>query len=467
METSNAVPLIIDGKDIISITSKRHKEGRYGFHGSDPDLAVQAAESAGAAFRLWSQVAPQERRRLLLRLAQILRERRNEVERIVQEEIYSPDLWARMDVEGGIGLVEEAAALTTQCAVGSIPSTQGDTYGLVFKDPLGVILGIAPWNAPIFLGLRAIVAPLAAGNTVILKGSELSPRSHHLVASLFRDAGFPPGVVNFILHRPQDAAGVFEAMISHTAVKKCNFTGSTDVGRIIASRAALVLKPVLLELGGKNFAIVLDDADLDLAAQQITLGAFLNNGQICMCTDIVLCTQPTAAALEEKILSLIESNPQVHTFISEKSKAKLETLVADAVAHGATVHSTSSPSSQAPGNTFPATVITGLTKKMQFFSIESFGPLLGIMSVESEDEMRDAVAGLGYGLSAGIFTKSHLRAITISEGLGAGAVHVNGMTVHDEHTLPHGGHGLSGWGRFGGKWGVDEFLQTRTVVLNQ
>ncbi|CEL11532.1 hypothetical protein ASPCAL14633 [Aspergillus calidoustus] len=466
MEASSVVPLIIDGKDIISVTSKTHRSGRYAFHGAGSGLAVQAAESAGVAFRLWSQVAPQERRRLLLRLAQILRERRNEFERTVQEEIHSPHLWAHMDIEGGIGLLEEAAALTTQCAVGSIPSTQGDSYGLVFKDPLGVVLGIAPWNAPIFLGLRAIVAPLAAGNTVILKGSELSPRSHHLVASLFREAGFPPGVVNFILHRPQDAAGVFEAMITHSAVKKCNFTGSTDVGRIIASRAALALKPVLLELGGKNCAIVLDDADLDVAAQQITLGAFLGNGQICMCTDIVLCTQSTATVLQEKILSLIESNPQVHTLISEKSKKKLETLVADAVAHGATVHSTSCPISKAPGNTFPATVITGLTEKMQFFSIESFGPLLGIMSVDSEDDMRDVVAGLGYGLSASIFTKSHLRAIKISEGLGAGAVHVNGMTVHDEHTLPHGGQGLSGWGRFGGNWGVDEFLQTRTVILN-
>ncbi|KAL2836325.1 aldehyde dehydrogenase [Aspergillus pseudoustus] len=414
MDGPDIGPLIIDGRDIMLANGERHGTAQYAFQGADTDLAVEAAESAAAAFRSWSRATPQERRSLLQRAAQLLRDRKDEFITTVLEEIHAPELWAQMDIEA--------------------------------------------WNAPVFLGMRAITAPLAAGNTVVSKSSELSPRSRFLVASLFRDVGFPPGVVKFIL---------FEAIITHKAVKKCNFTGSTEVGRIIASRAASALKPVLLELGGKNFAIVLDDADLDVAAEQITLGAFLNNGQICMCTDIVLCTESTAELLHEKVAARMQNGPQTHTVISTKSKAKLEFLVTDAVAHGATVHSTvSGPVSHDAENTFPATLITGLIKEMKFFSVESFGPLLVIMSLESQDEVQNVVAGLRYGLSAAIFTRNHLAAIELSKDLGVGGVHVNGMTVHDEHTLPHGGRGLSGWGRFGGRCGLDEFLQTRTVVLN-
>lgn len=160
---------------------------------------------------------------------------------------------------------------------GFLPLTlEEDALAMVFKDPLGVILSIAPWNNPVVLGLRAICAAVGAGNCVVFKGSELSPRAHYFTASLFRDAGFPPGVVNFLLHKRDDAASTFATLISHPAVRKCNFTGSEAVGRVIASEAGRHLKPVLLELGGKNFALVLDDADLESAATDILEGALKN-----------------------------------------------------------------------------------------------------------------------------------------------------------------------------------------------
>jgi acyl-CoA reductase-like NAD-dependent aldehyde dehydrogenase len=269
-------------------------DGYSSFQGATKELAIRAAESSARAFASWSKTDPVERRELLQTLAQIFKSKVKEIEQICMEEIHCDPVYAQNIAKDGLDLIEECAALTTSAVLGSIPSVRGDAYGLVFKEPLGVILGIAPWNAPIILGLRAVVAPIAAGNTAILKvaerscvplffmliylfqGSELSPRVHYFLASLFREAGFPPGVVNFLLHGPSDGPEIFDALIKHRAIRKCNFTGSTQVGRIIAAQAAMVLKPVLLELGGKNFVIVLNDANLDQAAQEIIKGAFMN-----------------------------------------------------------------------------------------------------------------------------------------------------------------------------------------------
>lgn len=173
-----------------------------------------------------------------------------------------------------------------------VPTKQENAQAMIYYEPLGVVLGIAPWNAPLILGLRAVIAPIAAGNTAILKvsrlqpqrsnksdsqkGSEMSPRTHYFIARLFQAAGFPPGVLNFLLHRPEDAVEVFDCLINAPQIRKCNFTGSTAVGRSIAQKAGAALKPVLLELGGKNCAIVLKDADLEKAAHATVFGAILN-----------------------------------------------------------------------------------------------------------------------------------------------------------------------------------------------
>ncbi|KAJ4169163.1 hypothetical protein NW754_011097 [Fusarium falciforme] len=225
------------------------------------------------------------------------RERQDEVKNIIKTEIHCGDDWATENVSSSIKLIQESAYLLTSRSMnGTIPYTEAEgSYGLVFPRPLGVVLGIAPWNAPLILGFRAVVAPVAAGNTAILKvrmlnvtlstgietehilqGSELSPRTHHFIAELFVAAGFPPGVVNFILHRPEDASEVVTTLIKHPAVRKINFTGSTEVGRIIAQEASKVLKPVLLELGGKNCSIVLNDGDVSRAAEAVLLSATLN-----------------------------------------------------------------------------------------------------------------------------------------------------------------------------------------------
>ncbi|PLB49951.1 aldehyde dehydrogenase [Aspergillus steynii IBT 23096] len=460
-------PLLIHGEDTLLSPPDRLDScsaSTTPFQGVTPDLALQAVKSSEQAFPSWSKTPPAQRRHLLNKVASLVEERSDELTQCMQEEMHAPTLWAKLNVQAGIDLLRETAGLISDSMAGHVPVSQGDSYAMVLKEPLGVVLAMVPWNAPVILGLRGVVAPLAAGNTVVLKGSELSPRTHYLLACLFRDAGVPPGVVNFILHRPEDAAVTFETMIGHPAIRKCNFTGSTNVGRIIASKAAWALKPVLLELGGKNFALVLNDADSEFAAGEIVKGAFLNNGQICMSTDLVFAVGDIADTLVPGILSHLETIKDTHTVISPASKQRLQLLVDDARAKGASIHQAKVPALQ--DAQFPATVIEGLTPDMEFFSNESFGPVVGIVRVQTETEAMDLIQRSTYGLSAAIFTRAHFKALKLAESVRAGAIHVNGMTVHDEATLPHGGQGESGWGRFGAKWGIEEFLQTKTIILN-
>ncbi|CEJ58306.1 hypothetical protein PMG11_06968 [Penicillium brasilianum] len=431
------------------------------YQGATKELALQAADSCAQAFAAWSKTTPIERRTLLFKLAEVLRDQAEEIKLVCDREIHCGLQWADIITNDAIGLIEEYGALTTSVSIGSMPFVRTG-HGLVFKEPLGVVLGIAPWNAPIILGLRAVVAPIAAGN-----GSELSPQTHYLLASLFRKAGFPSGVLNFLLHRPEDASEIFNTLINHSAVKKCNFTGSTHVGRIIASQAALALKPVLLELGGKNFTVVLDDADLDLAAEEITRGAFLNNGQICMSTDKVLVTATVAPVLEAKILAILDSIRSMPVLISSAAKAKVEMLISDARDKGARIHTPPIVNhNDTSDQSFPPTVVTGLTPQMKLFEIESFGPVVGIVVVETEEQIKSMIKEAKYGLSSSIISRDICRSLELAQSIKAGAVHINSMTVHDEPTLPHGGYGDSGWGRFGAHWGMEEFVQTKVVTLH-
>ncbi|KAH6877161.1 aldehyde dehydrogenase domain-containing protein [Thelonectria olida] len=466
------IPLIIEGTPVFNGTGQRIHETSTGsyFQGAEISDCQQAVQSSSNAFCSWSKTSPLGRRRLLLHLAQLLHERQDEIKVIIQTEIHCSEAWAARNVSDSIALIEESASLITSRSMnGSIPHTDGHgSFGFVFNRPLGVILGIAPWNGPLILGFRAVVAPVATGNTAILKGSELSPRTHHFIAQLFVDAGFPPGVVNFILHRPQDAADVVKTLITHPAVRKINFTGSTAVGRIISETAGRCLKPVLLELGGKNCAIVLKDADVSKAVNATLQGATLNGGQICMSTDLAIVTSDVADSFKDKLRQAVEKlRGTSHKVIIERSAARSLALSTDANGKGAKVTSTIElPSSTLGPQHVPVTLIENVQSSMDFFSQESFGPLLGVVVVDSEEEAIRLVNECEYGLSCAIWTQNHHHALELAQRLDVGAVHINASTVHDEATLPHGGSKLSGFGRFGAEWGLQEFVQTQTVILN-
>ncbi|CAN9304979.1 unnamed protein product [Alternaria alternata] len=474
--TSAVVPLIIHGVDfapsdvlsegpgLIFRPNPDNKANRNVYAvGATEALCTQAVESCAVAFTTWSNSKPFERRRLFNRLAQLMRDESEHIQTLIQQEISCSALWAEINVLDSIAIAEDiAATVTSGVLAGIAPIVRApDAQAIVFKEPYGVILAIAPWNAPLILGLRVVAAAVATGNTAVLKGSEMCPQTHHLIAKLFQQAGFPPGVLNFIQHSPENASTCFEAMISHKAVRKCNFTGSTVVGRHVAQRATFYLKPVTMELGGKNLAIVLEDADLTNAAHQVLAGALLNSGQICMSTDIVL----VARSVEERFRELLHQKlpngaQQVTTLINDKSASKIDTLVANAKDGGAATRTVESASDASP------TIIDGIISTMDFWSQESFGPLLGLRAFDDEKEAVSLANESPYGLSGAIFSRNHMRALKLAKTLHTGAVHVNSSTVHDEVSLPHGGRKDSGWGRFGSTFGFDEFLQTKTVILH-
>ncbi|CAM1506335.1 Fc.00g059760.m01.CDS01 [Cosmosporella sp. VM-42] len=467
------VPLIINGQDVADEESTvfvpnpggHVSEGKA--QGASIEHCKRALESSANAFPSWRRTKRRERMQLFYKLAQLLDDRRTQLRSVIQEELQCPEAVAEGNIEDCIELAEHLACLIgSGSKSGTVPEVRRqDAHAVVFQQPLGVVLGVAPWNAPAFLGLRAVAAPVAAGNCAILKGSEFSPRTHYFIADLFRLAGFPSGVVNFLIHRPEDAIPTFETLISHPAVRKCNFTGSTAVGRQIASRGAHYLKPVLLELGGKNFALVLDDADLDAAADMILVGALLNCGQICMSTDIVLVSAKNKPQLCEYLRRKFKaaSSSYVRKVINQKSRDRITTLIEDASAKGA-ILTESEPSRGEPLER--VIMIENLTEDMEFWRQESFGPLLGIATYETVDGAVATINNCEYGLSAAIFTGSGIASVNLASQLDVGAVHVNAPTVHDEAALPHGGRKNSGWGRFGGRWGLDEFLQTQTIIIN-
>ncbi|KAH7357395.1 putative aldehyde dehydrogenase [Pyrenochaeta sp. MPI-SDFR-AT-0127] len=470
---SSIIPLIIHSEEILPSKSQPaplfqpnpNNSNNHGISavGASPALCVRAVESCADAFGFWKESRPVERQKLFNNLAQLLRDRSSEIRSMIQDEISCNALWAQINVDDSI-VVAEGCASTVVSGVlsGTVPIVKDpEAHAMVIKEPFGVVLAMAPWNAPLILGLRAVAAAVAAGNTVILKGSEISPRTHFLIAKLFQEAGFPPGVVNYIQHRTEDAASCFEAMISHKAVQKCNFTGSTPVGRHIAQRAGFYLKSVTLELGGKNFAIVMADADLEKAADQVLSGAFLNSGQICMSTDLVL----VARSVEERFRTLLHEkmlrgSDLVMQVINKKSQTRIDTLVSDAKDKGAKLHIVE----VGPNN--PATLIEDAAEGMDFWRAEAFGPILGLKVYDEDEEAVKTVNDSSFGLSGAIFSRNHLHALKIAKSIQTGAVHVNSATVHDEFALPHGGRKESGWGRFGAHWGFEEFLQTKTIILH-
>ncbi|MDB5704167.1 MAG: acyl-CoA reductase family protein, partial [Sphingomonas bacterium] len=262
--------------------------------------ANAACDAAAAAFPIWSAMGPNARRALLNKAADALEAKAPQFIEAMMGEIGATQGWAGFNLMLAAGIVREAAAMTTQIGGEVIPSDKPGCIAMALCEPVGVMVGIAPWNAPIILGVRAIAMPLACGNTVVLKASEQCPRTHALIVEAFVEAGMGGGIVNLITNAPKDASEIVGALIDHAAVRRINFTGSTAVGRIIAKRAAEHLKPVLLELGGKAPLIILDDADLDEAVKAAAFGAFMNQGQICMSTERIIVVESVADTFAEK-----------------------------------------------------------------------------------------------------------------------------------------------------------------------
>ncbi len=435
-----------------------------------PADAVAAVEAAAQAFPAWSALGPGARRALLMKAAQALEAKADAFAAAIPAETGGSALWAGFNVHLAAGMLLGAAALTTQVGGEIIPSDVPGNLAMGVRQPAGVVLGMAPWNAPVILGVRAVATPLACGNTVVLKGSELCPATHGLIVEALQDAGLPPGVVNFVTNAPADAAAVVEAMIAHPAVRRVNFTGSTRVGKIIASVCARHLKPAVLELGGKAPLLVLADADLDAAVNGAAFGAFANSGQICMSTERIIVDAAIAddfvARLVAKAKGLPLGDPRkgpvvLGSVVDMNTAQRCNALIDDALAKGATLLC----GGKADSTLMPATLLDHVRPDMAIYREESFGPVKPIVRVNGDEEAIACANDNEYGLSAAVFSRDTARALNVARRIESGICHVNGPTVHDEAQMPFGGVKGSGWGRFGGKAGIDAFTELRWITL--
>lgn len=432
--------------------------------------ARAAVAAAAAAFPAWAAMGPGQRRALLTRAADALQARADDFAQAMAAETGASHHWAGFNVKLAADGLREAAAMTTQIAGEVIPSDVPGNLAMAVRQPAGVVLGIAPWNAPVILGVRAIALPLACGNTVVFKGSEICPATHGLIIAALQEAGLPPGVVNFVTNAPEDAAAIVEAIIAEPAVRRVNFTGSTRVGRIIAAQCARHLKPAVLELGGKAPFVVLHDADLDAAVEAAAFGAFANSGQICMSTERIIVDDSVAdefvRRLAAKAASLPLGDPRkgpvvLGSVVDMATVERCNALIDDALAKGATLVC----GGKASDTLMPATLLDHVSANMLIYREESFGPVKPIVRVAGDEAAIACANDNEYGLSSALFSRDVARALALSRRIESGICHINGPTVHDEAQMPFGGVKSSGFGHFGGKAGIAEFTELRWVTV--
>ncbi|MBA4490306.1 aldehyde dehydrogenase [Paracoccus sp. S1E-3] len=431
--------------------------------------ATRAVDAAARAFPAWSRTTPAERRSRLLAAARNLKARGDEIVAAMQAEIGATEAWARFNIMLAADMLVEAAALTTQIKGEILPSNRPGTTAFAVRQPAGVVLAMAPWNAPVILGVRAIATPLACGNTVVMKTSELCPKVHALIVEAIAEAGFPAGTLNAISNAPDDAPALVEALIAQPAVRRVNFTGSTRVGQVIGELAGRHLKPALLELGGKGPLIVLEDADIDAAVAAAAFGAYMNQGQICMSTERIIPVGSAGdrfvAAFAAKVASLTAGDPTegaqpLGSMVSRAAADRVRDLVQDATAKGARLIA-----GGGEGTMLNAAALDHVTPEMRLYSEESFGPIAAIIRAASVDEAVRIANESDFGLSSAVFGRDVMAALDVAKRIESGICHINGPTVHDEAQMPFGGVKSSGYGRFGGNWGIAEFTELRWITI--
>ncbi|MDH2415262.1 aldehyde dehydrogenase family protein [Nocardioides sp. CER19] len=436
---------------------------------ADVALAIDAAHRA---FPGWAATAPSARRGLLQKAADLLEARAEAFADIMVEETGGTRIWAGFNIQLSVDLIRQAATMATRPTGALLASDVPGEWSMAVREAAGVVVAFVPWNGPLILCARAIAVALAMGNPVVIRPSEDAPiTSGYFLADILAEAGLPEGVVNVVTNDRNDAPVIVETLIADERVRRVNFTGSTPVGRIVGELTGKYLKPVMLELGGKNPILVLDDADLQFAAHGVTFARFMNAGQICLSVDRVIVHNGIADAFTEafvaKVAELKQGEPDAHDtlvgpMIHGRAAERVAELVADAVEKGARVLIGGGP---AQGVHYPATVLDGVTPAMRIYSEEVFGPVACIFRVETDEEAIALANDTPFGLSSAVFTENAGRGLAIARQLRHGNVHINDQSIADEPQAPVGGVKDSGFGHFGSDWGAEFFTETRWVTV--
>lgn len=438
------------------------------------EQARQAIEAAHAAFPAWSATTADRRAVLLTKAAALMMERLDHLAAVLTSENGKPLAESRGEVTIGAGFLQWNAEEGRRAYGEVVPSTAADRRVLTFRQPVGVVAAITPWNFPFSMVTRKLGPALAAGCTAILRPARATPLVAYEIFKIFDEVGFPRGVVNLLTGI--DSAGAGRELATNPLVRKLTFTGSTEVGKSLLVLAAGTVKRVSLELGGHAPSIVFDDADLEKAAAAVVASRFRNAGQTCICTNRVYVQNSIAAAFQAKVAAIAgamkvgngaDAGVQIGPLIDARGYAKVEEHVADAVGHGARILTGGRPAQPGPGlsgHFYEPTVLSGATHKMKVMYEETFGPVLPIATFETEDEAIRLANDTPFGLAAYFYARDIGRVFRVSERLDYGIIGANDPVPVGPH-IPFGGYKESGLGRENGSDGIYHFLETKAVSI--
>ncbi|KAF9476799.1 aldehyde dehydrogenase [Pholiota conissans] len=432
-----------------------------------------AVDAAAKAFKTWEYSSHNDRRDVLLRAANLLESEkyRNKIVQCMAEEVAAPLYWSMFNVMGSANLLRTQAGVVERLKGEIFPSgTVPGAQVISQRRAMGVIFCIAPWNAPITLTVRAIASPLIAGNTLVLKPSESSPKSQSIIVELFEEAGLPAGVLNFLPMSREGAPALTAEIIGNLLVRNVNFTGSDRVGKIIAMEAAKHLKPCILELGGKAPAVVLNDANITEAAKGLVFGALANSGQICMSTERVIVQSGIAEQLISQVKGLCESikagdtttdrTSQIGALFTESLAENVVGMIKEAQASGAEVILGDTNRKR---SVLVPHLIRNVKPGMRVWDRESFGPVMVFAVVDTVDEAVDMANSSEYSLCASLWTSDVFAGQAIAFRIRAGCTSINGPTLHSEPADGLVGlGGASGYGRFH----IENFTDRRSIIVH-
>lgn len=431
----------------------------------DVDRAIGAAKET---FKEFSQTQAKEREKILSDAASLVERDKDEYLSLLIDEVGSPIMKAQFEVDYCINAFRAAAGVPRRLTGETMPLDRPGALGMSVREPVGVIACITPFNVPLLKNVKQIAMVIATGNTSVLLPSEFATQVTVKFAQTLEEAGLPAGVFNYVTGDPFEIGDV---LTSHPDIAAVNFCGSPRIGKHVAEIAAKDLKPITLELGGKNPLIILDDADLDKALEAATIGIFFFQGQACMASSRIILQRGiserfiaafTDIARNIKIGDLSDPETALGPIISERQIKRIKSHIDDAIKKGATlIHG----GNEWQGQCCPPTILTDVKEGMTVFREETFGPVTSIYTVDTVEEAVTLANDTEYGLSFSIFTSDITTAFKTAQRANSGMVHINAMSIQDEPHVPFGGNGLSGFGREGTEADLDIMTRWKWITI--